>query len=259
MSKLDYCIRMQFRMIAGELAVTLLMLFMTVIFLFYGGFGGEGYRIMWAIGVPGLIVGILVSFSALRKLYVRSVYGTSSGLYQALPISASEQTISKTFTAGVFLILAFLPVFFIFGNGLGSYYVGRYRIRAAVTQILVNLGYVHSQVPLFAALAVVSAVLGCFAAAAAVHLVIVLVNQDHRDSGSRSRFTGIVETGFSLLALGIVAALNLLPYWILLASGGENGDGAMPHPAILPVAGILLNVGAMLAAGKGSVRLLDVL
>ena len=256
MSKLDYCIKTQFRMIAGELIVTIFMLFLTVLFLSYGGFGGEGYFLMKAVGIPGAAAGLLLSFSALRKLYVRSVYGTSSGWYQALPISASEQVTSKIFTAGVFLVLAFLPAFFIFGNGLGSYYLGRYRIRAAVTQILVNLGYVHSQVPLFAALAVVSAVLGCFAAAAAVQIVIALLNQHRRDGAERNLAVSVAETCFSVLAASAVAAMNLLPYWLLI-SGRIGGGGELAHPAMMPVAGILLNVGVLLAAGKGSVRLLE--
>ena len=251
MNKLDYCIKTQFRMIAAELAVTLFMLFLTVIFLSYGGFGGEGYGLMKAIGRPGLVTGILLSFSALRKLYVRSVYGASSGLYQALPVTAEEQITSKIFTAGVLLLLAFLPAFFIFGNGLGSYYFGRYRIRAAVTQILVNLGYVHSQVPLFAALAVVSLVLGCFAAAAAVQLVLALMNQKHRDGAEPSLAASIAETCVSMLAAGAVAAMNLVPYWLTV----QSGEPQLPHPAVLPAAEILLNGAVVFAAGRGSVKL----
>ena len=251
MNKLDYCIKTQFRMIAAELAVTLFMLFLTVIFLSYGGFGGEGYFLMKAIGRPGLMTGILVSFSALRKLYIRSVYGESSGLYQALPVTAAEQITSKIFSAGVLLLLAFLPAFFIFGNGLGSYYFGRYQLRVLVTQVLVNLGYVHAQAPLFAALAVVSLILGCFAVAAAVQLMIVMMNRKCRDGADRSLAASIGETCVSMLAAGTVAAMNLVPYWLMI----QRGELQLPHPAMLPAAEILFNVAIVFAAGSGSLKL----
>ncbi len=254
MSKLDYCIRMQFRMIAGELVAAGFLLVMAGLFLSYGGFfGGSGYPFMWKIGIPCLIAEVLLAFSVLRKLFIRSVYGSSAGLYQSLPLSAGDLGLSKIFAAGTFMLAAFLPVFFIFGNGLGSYYVGRYRISAAVTQILVNQGYVHSQVPLFAALVVVSLVLGCFAAAAAVQLVIALINQDSRDGEKRSRGTALAEAGFAVLTAAAVTALNFLPYWLLLRSG----TGHLMHPAMLPGAGILINGVIMLAAGRSSVKVME--
>lgn len=253
MNKLDYCIKTQFRMIAAELAVTIFMVFLTVLFLSYGGFGGEGFGLMKAIGTPGLMTGTLVSFSALRKLYVRSVYGASSGLYQALPVTTGEQITSKIFAAGVLLLLAFLPAFFIFGNGLGSYYFGRYRIRILVTQVLVNQGYVHAQAPLFAALAVVSLILGCFAAAAAVQLVIAVLNRNRKDGEERRSVNAIAETGIAVLSVGIVIFMNLLPYWLLMQDGGMP----LSHPAMLPAAEILLNGIVLLAAGRGSVRAVE--
>ena len=149
------------------------------------------------------------------------------------------------------MFLAFLPAFFIFGNGLGSYYFGRYQIRILVTQVLVNLGYVHAQVPLFAALVVVSLILGCFAAAAAVQLMIMMMNQKRRDGADRSLAVSIGETCVSMLAAGAVAAMNLVPYWLMV----QRGELQLPHPAILPAAEILLNGAVVFAAGRGSLNL----
>lgn len=253
MNKLDYCIKMQFRMIAGELVAAGFLLVVAVLFLYYGGFGGEGYQVMNAIGTSGFLAAALLGFSALRKLFVRSVYGGDSGLYQALPLTAGEQITSKIFTAGIFLLLAFLPIFLIYGSGLGSLYAGKYRISAAIIQVLVNLGYTHSQVPLFAAAAVVAAVLGCFAAAAAVQFVIVWLNRKRRDGTKRSVGSVIVETVFAVLALTVMTFLNLLPYWLLIRSGEMH----LLHPAMVPGTLIFLNGAVMLAEGKGSVKAVE--
>lgn len=246
MNRLDYCIKMQIRMIAGELITAVFLLFMTVMFLNYGGYGGSAYGFMWSIGTPCLVAVVLLAFSALRKLFVRSVYGGDAGLYQSLPISASELVTSKIFAAGVFLLLAFLPVFLIFGSGLGSLYIGKYRIRAAVTQILVNLGYTHSQVPLFAALALIAAVLGCFAAAAAVQLVITL----YHSSASSRRSLAVGSLAMAVFMAGVLV-LNVCPY-LLLAE-----IKPLFHPAAVPAAEILLNTVVVMGAGYGNVQRLE--
>ena len=149
------------------------------------------------------------------------------------------------------MFLAFLPAFFIFGNGLGSYYFGRYQLRVLVTQVLVNLGYVHAQVPLLAALAVVSLILGCFAAAAAVKLMIVMMNQKRRDGADRSLAASIGETCASMLTAGTVAAMNLVPYWLMV----QRGEPQLTYPAMLPAAEILLNGAIVFAAGRCSLKL----
>ena len=248
MRKLDYCIKMQFKMTVGEFLTVGLMLFVAVLPWIYMGFGGSGYVGIWLVGMPGLVAGLSLSFLVLRKIFVRSVYTSSSALYQSLPLTAADLVISKIFTAGIFLLLAFLPAFLIFGNGLGSLYVGKYQIKAAIIQILVNLGYRHSQIPLFVSLALIAAVFGCFAMAAVIQFVIAVYY-------SSSNWPGKLAAGIVGMVLAILAALglNLLPYILLLSSG----EGAVAHTAMMPAAGILLNVGVLLAAGKGSVRLLE--
>ena len=131
---------------------------------------------------------------------------------------------------------------------MGSLYVGKYQIKAAIIQILVNLGYRHSQIPLFVSLALIAAVFGCFAMAAVIQFVIAVYY-------SSSNWPGKLAAGIVGMVLAILAALglNLLPYILLLSSG----EGAVAHTAMMPAAGILLNVGVLLAAGKGSVRLLE--
>ena len=111
MSKLDYCIKMQFKMTVGEFLTVGLMLFVAVLPWIYMGFGGSGYVGIWLVGMPGLVAGLSLSFLVLRKIFVRSVYTSSSALYQSLPLTAADLVISKIFTAGIFLLLAFLPAF----------------------------------------------------------------------------------------------------------------------------------------------------
>ncbi len=248
MSKLDYCIRMQFKMAAGEFLTLGLMLFVAVLPWIYMGFGGSGYVGIWFVGLPALLAGLSLSFYVLRKIFVRSVYTSSSALYQSLPLTAADLVTSKIFTAGIFLLLAFLPAFLIFGNGMGSLYVGKYQIKAAIIQILVNQGYRHSQTPLFVSLALIAAVFGCFAMAAVIQFVIAVYH-------SSANWPGKLMVGIVGMVLTILAelGLNLLPYIVLL----NSGEGAMHHPAMLPAAGILINAGVMLAAGKRSARLLD--
>ena len=251
MSKLDYCIRMQFKIAAGEFVTACMLLMMIGIVWLYMGFGGSGYVGMWLAGVPAFLAGLYLSFRVLRKIFINSVSGPASALYQSLPLSFADLVTSKIFTAGIFLLLAFLPAFLIFGNGLGSYYLSRYVIRSAMVQLLVNLGYLHSQAPLFAALTVVTVVLGCFTMAAAVQFMTAAYQSLTNRPGKLA--VGIV--GMILAVLGVLF-LNLLPYWLLI-SGGIGHSGEMPHTAMMPAAGILLNVGVLLAAGKGSVRLLE--
>lgn len=126
-----------------------------------------------------------------------------------------------------------------------------------LANVLVSLGYHQTETPLFVMLALFSAVLGCFTMAAAVQFMTAAYQSLTNRPGKLA--AGIVAM---ILAVLGVLFLNLLPYWLLISGGiggGIGGGGELAHPAMMPAAGILLNVGVLLAAGKGSVRLLGVM
>ena len=119
---------------------------------------------------------------------------------------------------------------------------------AILANVLVSLGYHQTETPLFVMLALFAAVLGCFTMAAVVQFMIA-ANQSLTNRPGKLA-AGIM--GMILAVLGVLL-LNLLPYWLLI-SGGIGGGGELTHPAMMPAAGILLNVGVLLAAGRSSVR-----
>ena len=254
MNRLDYCIKMQFKITAADSVVSFMAAVLVVILFLKMGFGGDNYGGMWLAGVPCLILGLAISSNALGKIFVRSVYCTSGSLYQSLPVTASQQVTSKIFAAGLIFLLNLCPAALIFANGLGSLYLGRYLPAAAMIQLLVNRGYLHAQAPLFLALTVIGLILGCFAAAAAVQLAIAVCNRNSRDGGKRSIGKIILDSAVSAVAAAVVAAVNFLPYWFLLHP--ESG-WSLTQPWMVPGAEILLNGVVLLAAGSGSVRMAE--
>ena len=254
MNRLDYCIKMQFKITAADSVVSFMMAVLVVTLFLKMGFGGDNYGGMWLAGVPCLVLGLGVSSHALGKIFVRSVYGSSGSLYQSLPVTASQQVTSKIFAAGLIFLLNLCPAALIFANGLGSLYLGRYLPIAAMIQLLVNRGYLHVQAPLFMALTVIGVILGCFAAAAAVQLAIAVCNRNSRDGGKRSIGKVILDSAVSAVAAAAVAAVNFLPYWFLLHP--ESG-WSLTQPWMVPGAEILLNGVVLLAAGSGSVRMAE--
>lgn len=251
MKRLDFYIRTQLNMAAVELVLLGTAGIVTFLALLNGRFSSP-HLVLLVLWPVCTVLSVGLSIYALRKIFCTSVYGQTSALYQSLPVSPGMQFTSKIFAAGCVLLPAVTVVFWTPISCIGSVLFGTGQVRMILANVLVSLGYHQTETPLFVMLALFAAVLGCFTMAAVVQFVTAAYQSLTNRPGKLA--AGIVRM---ILAVLGVLFLNLLPYWLLISSGfgGEIGGGEeLAHPAMMPAAGILLNMGVLLAAGRSSVR-----
>ncbi len=165
-NKLDAVIKADLKMVEAEIALssTTMILMVLALMTLYMSF----------LAIPALLAGIFFIYKGFWKLFYDSVFGSSCGLYQALPIPHSHRVLSKIFAAavcGLVPVLALLITFTLFNVGMGNGLMGN--IFDLIGDIGLN-GSKAGDTPLQAALSLAASVLGLIAGQLAEVSVIFL-------------------------------------------------------------------------------------
>jgi len=88
---LDKCIKANFRMVGSEIGIASVMGLLTAFFL-------STFVLILVLFIP-LIVTIVYIIKMYKKLFYTSLYGETAAMYQSLPVTASQMTAAKIFTA----------------------------------------------------------------------------------------------------------------------------------------------------------------
>ena len=111
MNRLDKCIKINFRMVSNEIGImcvaggAMCLCFLSLIML---------------IIIPVLaIVQLVFTVKMYEKLFYTGLYGETALLYQSLPVTWEEMTVSKIFTAGTGNLMAQLVTFICMAAGAG--------------------------------------------------------------------------------------------------------------------------------------------
>lgn len=91
--KLDAVIKAELKLVEGEIALSSTMMVLMVL--------AAMTLYMSVLAIPALIAALYFIYRAYWKLFYDSVFGSSCGLYQALPIPHSHRVLSKIFAAAV--------------------------------------------------------------------------------------------------------------------------------------------------------------
>ena len=142
-------------MVEAEIALssTMMILMVLAVMTLYMSF----------LAIPALLAAMFFIYKGFWKLFYDSVFGSSCGLYQALPIPHSQRVLSKIFAAsvcGLVPVLVLLIVFAFFNVGMGYGLMGN--IFDLIGDIALN-GSKSGDTPLQAALSLAASVLGLIA------------------------------------------------------------------------------------------------
>lgn len=154
-NKLDAVIKADLKMIEAELALSSTMMILMVLAVMT--------LFMSILAIPALLAAIFFIYKGYWKLFYDSVFGSSCGLYQALPIPHSQRVLSKIFAAsvcGLVPVLVLLIVFAFFNVGMG------YGLMGNIFDLIGDIGLNGSKAgdtPLQAALSLSASVLGLIA------------------------------------------------------------------------------------------------
>ena len=165
-NRLDAVIKADLKMIEAELALSSTMMILMVLAVMT--------LFMSILAIPALLAAIFFIYKGYWKLFYDSVFGSSCGLYQALPIPHSQRVLSKIFAAsvcGLVPVLVLLIVFAFFNVGMGYGLMGN--IFDLIGGIGLQLGSVSGS-PMNTALYLSSSVLNLLASDMASVSVIFL-------------------------------------------------------------------------------------
>lgn len=170
-NKLDAVIKADLKMVEAEIALssTMMILMVLAVMTLYMSF----------LAIPALLAAMFFIYKGFWKLFYDSVFGSSCGLYQALPIPHSHRVLSKIFAAsvcGLVPVLVLLITFAIFSMGMGYGLMGNGlmgNIFDLIGDIALN-GSKSGDTPLQAALSLAASVLGLIAGQLAEVSVIFL-------------------------------------------------------------------------------------
>lgn len=154
-NRLDAVIKADLKMVEAEIALSSTMMILMVLAVMT--------LFMSILAIPALLAAIFFIYKGYWKLFYDSVFGSSCGLYQALPIPHSQRVLSKIFAAsvcGLVPVLVLLIVFAFFNVGMG------YGLMGNIFDLIGDIGLNGSKAgdtPLQAALSLSASVLGLIA------------------------------------------------------------------------------------------------
>ena len=129
-NKLDDVIKADLKLVEAEIALasTMMVLMELAMMTLY----------MAVLAIPAVVAAGWFIYKAFRKLFYDSVFGSSCGLYQALPIPHSHRVLSKIFTVALCQlvpILVILAAVSFFGGIMG------YGFMHSISNILGTIGF----------------------------------------------------------------------------------------------------------------------
>lgn len=154
-NRLDAVIKADLKMVEAEIALSSTMMILMVLAVMT--------LFMSILAIPALLAAIFFIYKGYWKLFYDSVFGSSCGLYQALPIPHSQRVLSKILAAsvcGLVPVLVLLIVFAFFNVGMG------YGLMGNIFDLIGDIGLNGSKAgdtPLQAALSLSASVLGLIA------------------------------------------------------------------------------------------------
>ena len=239
-NRLDAVIKADLKMIEAELALSSTMMILMVLAVMT--------LFMSILAIPALLAAIFFIYKGYWKLFYDSVFGSSCGLYQALPIPHSQRVLSKIFAAsvcGLVPVLVLLIVFAFFNVGMGYGLMGN--IFDLISDMGLKLGSVSGS-PMNTALYLSSSVLNLLASDMASVSIIFLAITLYmvQPQGKRTSVRKILAIAVGWLAL---KALDF-PDWMFKQLKVES-------PLLESGVDILFQIVVLLVTFRMTVRMME--
>lgn len=192
MNKIDKCIKLNFAMVENEIGF-LCVLGSAMIFC------AVSPTMFFFIPIAAAVLMVFL-IKMYKKLFYTSIYGETAPLYQSLPVTVEDMVISRIFTAGTGLLLAYAVT-----NILCILLALIVDLYDSILDLLIEISEINpdiSNIGALLALALIKSALALYRQSAFVFMVIVLYNSFPQRRRTRSiKVLAFVIAGAAHLAV----------------------------------------------------------
>lgn len=192
MNRLGKCIKLNFAMVENEIGF-LCVLGSAIIFCAVSG------TMFFAVPIAAVIL-VVFLIKMYKKLFYTSIYGETATLYQSLPVSVEDMVISRIFTAGTGLLMAYAVT-----NILCILWALIVDLYDSILDLLIEISGINpdaSNIGALLALALIKSALALYRQSAFVFMVIALYNSFPQRHRTRSiKVLAFVIAGAAYIAL----------------------------------------------------------